>query len=111
MFYDQLKPGDEVLADESFQMKEYLSFDYFSSAVPPAVQIKYQITFAECRKAKEIANSRTHVECAINRIQIVHITESSMTITLLQNADQIDHTSGALCNLLPFLRGESNSKD
>ena len=38
MFYDQVKPGDEVLADKAFQMNEYLLLYYFPFAMAPAVK-------------------------------------------------------------------------
>ena len=44
MFYDQVKPGDEVLADKAFHMNEYLLLHYFPFAMAPAVKKKSQIT-------------------------------------------------------------------
>ena len=40
MFYDQVKPGDEVLADKAFQMNEYLLLHYVPFAMAPAVKKK-----------------------------------------------------------------------
>ena len=62
------------------------------------------------KKKRNGGNLRMHVEQSINRLQIVDITQSSTTITLLQNVDQIVYTCAALCYLLLFLRDEGTAR-
>ena len=117
MFYDQQKTDDEVLAEKVFQIKEYLLLHYFPLAVAAAAHIKSQITIGKSGKAtkkterkRNGGNLRMHVEHSINRLQIVDITQSSTTITLLQNADQIVYTCAAFCYLLLFFRDEGTAR-
>ena len=40
----RLDPGDEVMADRGFQIKEDLLFYYCSLNVPPGARVKVQLT-------------------------------------------------------------------
>ena len=68
-FYKQLQYGDEVMADRGFQIQEDLLHYYCKLSVPPGTRVKSQMTTEECKKTKEVANLRIHVERAINRIK------------------------------------------
>jgi len=61
--------GDEVLADRGFHIKDDLLLYYCKLFVPPGERVKAQMSAAECKKTKEIANVRIHVERAINRLK------------------------------------------
>jgi len=45
-------------------------------SVPPGARVKAQMTTAECKKTKDVANLRIHVERAINRIKTFRIFNS-----------------------------------
>ena len=67
-FYDLLEREDMVMADKRFQIHEELLLRFCSLQVPPGARAKSQMTTDECKKTKDIANLRIHVEKAINRI-------------------------------------------
>ena len=102
-FYKFLDYGDEVLADRGFQIKEDLLLYYCKLFVPPGARAKAQMSAAECKKTKEIANVRIHVERAINRLKEFKILKNVMPVNMLPHADAIIRTCGALCNLQPPL--------
>ena len=102
-FYDLLERDDEVMADRGFQIEEELMLRFCSLSVPPGARVKSQMTMAECKKTKDIANLRIHVERAINRIKFYHILKRTLPISMLHHADDIVKTCTALCYLKPLL--------
>jgi len=102
-FYDLLEYGDEVMADRGFQIQEELMLRFCHISVPPGARTKSQMTPKECKKTKNIANLRIHVERAINRIKSFRILKSPLPITMTFHADDIIRTCSALCNFKPPL--------
>ena len=102
-FYDLLERDDEVMADRGFQIREELYHHYCRLIVPPGARTKSQMTTAECKKTKKVANLRIHVERAINRIKTYHVLKTTMPISMLQHADYIVRSCAALWNLKPPL--------
>ena len=102
-FYDLLERDDEIMADRGFQIREDLLLRYCFLSVPPGARVKAQMTTSECKRTKDIANLRIHVERAINRIKTYRILKHTLPITMLQHADDIVRTCAALCNLKPLL--------
>ena len=102
-FYDLLERDDEVMADRGFQIQEELMFKYCSLSVPPGARTKSQMTSTECKKTKDIANLRIHVERTINRIKTYRILKTPLPITMTVHADDIIRTCSALCNFKPSL--------
>ena len=84
-FYKLLHPGDEVMADRGFQIKEDLLY-YCSLNVLPEGTVKSQMTAAEWEKTKSVANLRIHVERASNRIDEFKILKNVSPINL-QNVE------------------------
>ena len=78
------------LADRGFQMKEELMLKFCTLSVPSGARVKSQMTTAECKTTKDVANLIIHVECAINRIKTFRILKSILPITMLHNIDNID---------------------
>ena len=101
--YDLLERDDEVMADRGFQIREELMLRFCSLSVPPGARAKSQMTMSECRKTKDVANLRIHVERAINRIKLYRILKNTLPITMLHHVDDIVKTCAALCNLKPLL--------
>ena len=102
-FYDGLDLYDEVMADRGFQIHEELMMKFCKLTVPPGARVKSQMTTAEVKKTKEVANLRIHVERAINRIKTYRILQTVMPITILHHCDDIIKVCAALCNLKPLL--------
>ena len=73
-FYDGLDLYDEVMADRGFQIQEELMMKFCKLTA----RVKSQMTTAEVKKTKEIANLRIHVERAINRIKTFRILKTVM---------------------------------
>ena len=61
-FYENLERDDEIMADRGFQIREELYHYFCRLVVPPGKRLKLQMTEAECKTAKEVANLRIHVE-------------------------------------------------
>ena len=80
-FYKHLKPGDEIMADRGFQIQEDLLYHYCSLSIPPGARVKSQMTAAECKKTKKVANLRIHVERAIKRIKEFKILKTFCQLT------------------------------
>ena len=106
-FYDCLDPYDEVMADRGFQIKEELMLKFCSLSVPPGARVKAQMTSSECKRTKDVANLRIHVERAINRIKTYRILKTVLPISMLHNVDDIVKTCAGLCNLKPLLFKDS----
>ena len=102
-FFDLLERDDEIMADRGFQIKEDLLLRFCSLSVPPGARTKAQMTVGECKKTKDIANLRIHIERAINRIKSYRILKTILPITMVHNYDDIVCTCAALCNLKPLL--------
>ena len=95
------------MADRDLQIKEELMLKFCALSVPPGARAKAQMTTAECKTIKDVANLRIHVKRAINRIQTFQILKSRLPITILHNIDDIVKTCAALCNLKPLLFKDS----
>lgn len=102
-FFDALERDDEIMADRGFQIKEDLLLRFCSLSIPPGARIKAQMTTEECKRTKDVANLRIHIERAINRMKTFRILKYVLPITMLQHADHIVRTCAALCNLKPRL--------
>ena len=102
-FYSNLEYGDEIMADRGFQIKEDLLHHYCSLSIPPGARVKSQMTTSECKKIKEVANLRIHVERAINRLKTFSILKNVFPLTSLPLGDDIIRTCAAICNIQPTL--------
>ena len=91
------------MADRGFQIKEDLLHHYCSLSIPPGARVKSQMTAAECKKIKEVANLHIHVERAINRMKTFRIFKNTFPVTMLPHADDIIRTCAALYNIQPPL--------
>ena len=118
-FYDLLEREDEIMVDRGFQINEEFLQRFCQLNVAPGARVKSQMTSIECKRTKKVANLRTHVERAINRIKAYRILKSYLPITMLSHADDIVRTCvddivgtcvddivrtcAALCNLKPLV--------
>ena len=102
-FLDKVSPGDTILADRGFPIAEDLLLRHAKLVIPPPGSGIQQMTKANVRQTKTIANARIHVERAINRIKWFAILKHVLPITLVPVADEIVSVCATLCNLLPPL--------
>lgn len=61
--------GDLVLADQGFDITEFLAIHGASLAIPPFTKGKSQLTQKEVETARALSRVRIHVECAIGRLK------------------------------------------
>ena len=102
-FYDCVDIYDGVMADRGFQIKGELIMKFCTLSVSLGARVKVQMTTAECKTNKDVANVRIHVKHAIYRIKTFRILKSILPITILHNINNIAKTCAALCNLKPLL--------
>ena len=77
------------MTERGFQIKEELLLHFCSLEVPADARMKSQMTSAEVKKTKDVANLRIHVERAINCIKSFRILKNTLPISLLQHIDDI----------------------
>ena len=97
-FYNLLDPGDIVLADRGFTIKEDLLLRGAKLEIPPSSKGKEQQAPECVAKTKKIANARIHVERAIGRIKWFAILKETLPITLCPLLDDIVIVCAALSN-------------
>jgi DDE superfamily endonuclease/Helix-turn-helix of DDE superfamily endonuclease len=68
-FLDYLKPGDFVMADRGFTIDDLLKPLNCSLIIPAFTRGKSQLSYMECKKSREIANLRIHVERIIGLLR------------------------------------------
>jgi hypothetical protein len=98
-FLNYLHPGDQVLADRGFGIREELMLLNAELIIPPALKGKSQMTSNEVTLTKKVANVRIHVERVIRRLKTYRIISQTMPISVLPQADNILIVCCALTNL------------
>ncbi|XP_020910891.1 uncharacterized protein LOC110248685 [Exaiptasia diaphana] len=104
-FLNKLEPGDLILADRGFTIREDILLRGATLTIPPPSSGLEQMTNKDVKSTKVIANSRIHVERAIGRMKHFEIVNNTLSITLLPVIDDIVIVCACLCNLLPPLTG------
>ena len=99
-FLNLVEPLDIIMADRGFPIQSELLLRQASLEVPPGARGREQMSAADVKKTKKVANLRIHVERAINRIKWFRITSGTLPISLVPNIDDILTICAALCNLL-----------
>ncbi|XP_004209716.1 uncharacterized protein LOC101241289 [Hydra vulgaris] len=64
-----LQPGDQVIGDRGFKIKEPLAFYQCNLAIPSSKHTNLQITSNDVRETSKVANVRIYVELAIGRMK------------------------------------------
>ena len=96
---DFIYPGDQVLADRGFPIREELLVKQATLILPPASKGRNQMTSIEVKATKQVANVRIHVERVIRRIKHFKILTSVLPIPILRYANDIIVVCSALTNL------------
>lgn len=96
-----LEPGDEVIADKGFLIKDLLSEIDVKLVIPTFLGPSGQFSKDEITYTQEIARLRVHVERAIRRIKEYHIFDGVMPLSLCGSVNQL----WTVCALLTNFQG------
>ena len=112
---DHLLPGDLILADRGFNMREAAGLYCAEVKLPPFTKGKKQLTKCEVDKARQLSRVRIHVERVIGLLRLKYkILRSILPINLIMckageeysTIDKIVTICSALCNccdsVVPF---------
>ena len=98
-YLDYVPPYSQIMYDKGFNLTKECESRFISVAVPPGKRGAAQMTPAEVRKTKHIANLRILVEQVIRRIKSFRILGSEYHITMLKLFDDVVIVCAAICNL------------
>ena len=102
-FLNLVEPGDLIMADRGFTIREELVLRNATLHIPPPSAGIEQQTREAVQKTKKIANARIHVERAIGRLKWFSLLKNVLPVNLVPLIDDIIIVCAALCNLLPPL--------
>ena len=88
-FIDLIDPGDQIMADRGFLVKEEIMIKRGTLIIPPPAQGAEQMSSVNIKETTEIANLRIHVERAIQRLKTFRILKYTLPVTLLPLIDDI----------------------
>lgn len=103
-FLDNIQPGDEIMADRGFLIRDLLLHRRAKLIIPPFTRKcswgkgKY-LSASEILRTRNIAKFRIHVERAIGRLKTFHMLSNTMPTNLKPLADQMLVICAFLCNL------------
>ncbi|XP_039525901.1 uncharacterized protein LOC120478179 [Pimephales promelas] len=98
-FLEYLRPGDEVMADRGFTIRDLL-FERRVNLVLPAFTHKGgQLSDEDVTATRRIANVRIHVERVIRRLKVFKIISQTVPINLSHKMDKILRICAALVNM------------
>ena len=93
-----LQPGDLVIADRGFLIKDILQEHKVDLNIPPFLGKRDRLTAQEEIQTKRIARVRIHVERAIERMKKFKILSRVVPLSLKPVISQIVHVIGFLVN-------------
>lgn len=94
-----LKPGDEVMADRGFTIKDLLFERKVRLVIPAFTKKRRPLTEEQVTYTRRIANVRIHVERAIRRLKVYKILSQIVPISMAPKVDKILRICAALVNL------------
>lgn len=74
-FLDLIEPGDSVMADKGFKVKDLLERRGATLNIPPYLEKKDQLSHEETIVTRRIAKLRIHVERQMERVKNFHILD------------------------------------
>lgn len=98
-FLNKLKPGDCILADRGFLVKDELARIGVTLRVPSYTKGKSQLSACEVDTSRQLSHVRIHVERVIGRIKKFHILQTTIPITQVVMLDHVMIVCSALANL------------
>lgn len=102
-FLNILSPGDSVMADKGFNIRDELASIGAILEGPSFLKSNTQFTEAEINNNKAIASLRIHVEREMERLKNWHILDRKIPITMAPYASDMLVAIAALSNFLPPL--------
>ena len=104
-FLDNIRPGDEVMADRGFIIRDLLLERRATLNIPPFTKKcswgkGKRLNEKDVQKTKSIACHRIHVERAIQRLKNFRILSSTIPLTMKACANQMIRVCAFFCNLL-----------
>ena len=100
---DYLNPGDLVLADRGFTVKEVLQAKGVHLNIPPFLKNRPNLTPQEELLTKKIAKARVHVERYNERIKKFKLISGIMPLSISQVANQAVFVACCLVNFQDYL--------
>ena len=97
-FLEYILPGDDVMADRGFLIRDLLVRRGGTLNIPPFSHGK-QLTAAATTKTRRIASARIHVERAIGRLKQFKLLDQTLALKTKSHYDNIIRVCAALCNL------------
>ena len=100
MFLAFKNPDDDIVADQSLQMRVILLTKSSELLLPPsAPKVATQITKSSVERAKTVANARTHVERILGESSTLRILSLIFPVSLLPHANNMLLVSIAIINM------------
>lgn len=104
-YLENISPGDEVMADRGFTIRDLLTEKRAYLTIPPFTRKCFwgkgkRLNANEIKRTREIANSRIHVERAIQRLKQFKIISNIVHWSLKPLMNPILKVSAFLCNLM-----------
>ena len=97
-YLDKVPKYSRIMYDKGFKLHEECSQRFIYYCMPPGRKGAAQMTPAEVKKTKEIANLRTLVEQVIRRMKTFRILANEYPISMLKLFDDIVTICSALSN-------------
>ncbi|XP_056096639.1 uncharacterized protein LOC130100300 [Rhinichthys klamathensis goyatoka] len=98
-FLEALRPGDEVMADRGFTIRDVLHERKVKLNIPAFTHKRGQLTNEEVTRTRRVANVRIHVERAIRRLKVFKILSQTVPISMTPRLDKILIICAALANM------------
>ena len=104
-FQDKIKPGDEVMTDRGFVIRDLSLTRKATLIIPPFTpKCKWgkgkRLNEEEVKKTKSIAKHRIHVERVIERLKNFRILSGTIPLKIKSCVNQIVKVCAFFCNLL-----------
>ena len=93
-----LEPGDQLMADKGFDIKDILEPIGCEITIPAFLASKGQFSKEELLHSKKIHNVRVHVERAIRRVKEFHFFDHVVPLTVAGSINQIWTVSCLITN-------------
>lgn len=103
-FLDLVRPGDEIMADRGFTIRDLLTDRRATLVIPPFTKkVKWgkgkRLSTRDVIRTKNIAKQRIHVERSIRRLKKFRMLSQIMDIKYKPLANQMTKVCGFFCNL------------
>ena len=91
-------PGEGLMADRGFTVKEYTDNLNIKLVIPAFLKGRNQLSEEEVVQTQQIASERIHVERMIQRLKTYHIFDRVIPLSMMGSLNQIISVCGLLSN-------------